>query len=221
MLLLASLALLAWIYLAFLHGRFWRSGPVLPAYNEGSQDALPRVALVVPARDEAASIQQSIGSLLCQEYAGELAVILVDDNSTDGTAALAASLKGAERLTILRGAPLPAGWSGKLWAVHQGLQHALAQRADYVLLTDADIEHAPDHLARLVAKAQVDQLDLASEMVRLHCETAAEYALIPAFIFSFKCSIPSRGLRIERKKLRARPAEPSLFHALHCNAFRV
>jgi hopene-associated glycosyltransferase HpnB len=161
-------------------------------------DAAPsgqaRVAIVVPARDEAAGIRPCLDSLLAQDYAGPLSVILVDDNSSDGTAQIAASLAASrsagERLTVLSGKPLPPGWSGKLWAVHQGLAHPAAQAADYVLLTDADIVHAPQHLSRLIAKAESEQLDLVSEMVRLHCSTFAERALIPAFVFFFQMLYP-------------------------------
>ena len=185
--LVSVLSFAAWVCLAEFRGAFWRSGPVLPA---GTPVSLPSVAVVVPARDEAASIRQSLSSLLQQNYPGELSIILVDDNSTDGTAGIAASLAGPSRLTILSGQPLPPGWSGKLWAIHQGLAHPSATLADYVLLTDADILHDPLHLATLVAHAQAHSLDLVSEMVRLHCKTAAERALIPAFVFFFQMLYP-------------------------------
>ena len=185
--LLSLLCLAAWVYLIGFHGRFWHSSPTLPASRP--REFAP-VAVVVPARNEAESIARSLGSLLAQDYAGGLSVILVDDNSTDDTAAIASSLEHDERLTIISGQPLPAGWSGKLWAVHQGLAHEKAGAAEYVLLTDADIEHAPGHIAALVAKAQSERLDLVSEMVRLHCSTAAERALIPAFIFFFQMLYP-------------------------------
>jgi hopene-associated glycosyltransferase HpnB len=186
-LLLAWLGVAAWVYLIGFHGGFWRSSPVLSA---GAPTGKARLAVIVPARNESKSIRESLGSLLTQEYPGELAVILIDDNSSDGTGEIAASLAADSRLTIVRGQPLPAGWSGKLWAVHQGLSHAKAQAADYVLLTDADIIHAPDHVATLVAKAESGGLDLVSEMVHLHCETLAERALIPAFIFFFQMLYP-------------------------------
>lgn len=146
--------------------------------------------MIVPARDEAGCIRQSLSSLLTQNYAGELSIIVVDDNSTDGTGAIAASLAGPERLTIVAGMALPEGWTGKLWAVHQGLQRVEAGAADYILLTDADIVHAPGHVSALVAKAESEGLDLVSEMVRLHCATFAERALIPAFVFFFQMLYP-------------------------------
>ena len=177
----------AWVYLVGFRGAFWRSGPVLDARAPSGR---AKVAVVVPARNEAESIRRSIGSLLAQDYPGELSVILVDDNSTDGTGDIAASLDGGERMKIIHGQPLPPGWTGKLWAVHQGLMHEKAKTAGFVLLTDADIEHAPGHVSAVVSKAEADGLDLVSEMVRLHCESAAERALIPAFVFYFQMLYP-------------------------------
>ncbi len=185
--LISLLCFAAWLYLIGFHGRFWRSSPVLKAKASVGAAML---AVIVPARNEAENIRQSIGSLLAQDYPGELSIILVDDHSSDGTAEVAASLCGDVRLTILSGAPLPIGWSGKLWAVHQGLAHPKAKSADFVLLTDADIEHAPGHVSALVAKAEADGLDLVSEMVRLRCVSAAERALIPAFVFFFQMLYP-------------------------------
>lgn len=181
---IAAAALLAWTYLLTLHGRFWRSGPELPPARTTST---PAVAIVVPARDEAAHIQASIASLLAQDYPGPFRVILVDDRSTDATAALARTLPGAARLTVIAGRPRPAGWAGKLWAVHQGVAETTEE---LVLLTDADITHDPSHLATLVAKAQADDLDMVSEMVALACETPAERALIPAFVYFFQLLYP-------------------------------
>jgi len=181
------LSFAAWLYLAGLHGRFWRSTPALPHRAPSGRAG---VAVVVPARNEAANICRSLESLFAQDYPGELSIVLVDDDSTDGTSQIAASLAAGRRLTILRGEPLPMGWTGKMWAVHQGLAHPGVTAADYVLLTDADVVHAPDHLSSLVAKAQSGALDLVSEMVRLHCTTAAERALIPAFVFFFQMLYP-------------------------------
>jgi len=199
MIMLASvLSFAAWLYLVAFHGRFWRSSPVLDA---GVPSGGAKVAVVVPARNEAEHIRQSIGSLLAQDYPGELSILLVDDNSADGTAGIAASLDGGDRLTIIHGEPLPPGWTGKLWAVHQGLGHPHAKTAGFVLLTDADIVHAPGHLSALVAKAETDGLDLVSEMVHLHCETTAERALIPAFVFFFQMLYPFAWAADAKKRL--------------------
>jgi hopene-associated glycosyltransferase HpnB len=181
---LSILALLAWIYLAFLHGRFWQSGPILPRAMPVS---FPSVAIVVPARDEAEGIAASIGSLLAQDYAGPFRVLLVDDNSTDATAVIARALPGSERLTVIDGAARPRGWAGKLWAVHQGVARTTEE---LVLLTDADIVHDKAHLSSLVAHLQASGVDMVSEMVALRCESAAERALIPAFVYFFAMLYP-------------------------------
>ena len=178
---IALLSLCAWIYLFFAHGAFWRSRPQLAATTP---DEFPDVDIIVPARDEAETIQAAIGSLLAQDYGGDFRVILVDDNSTDATALLAGS---APKLRIIRLDSKPPGWSGKLWALHEGIA---ASRASIVLLTDADIVHQPAHLASLVAKLQGAKLDLVSEMVKLNCSSLAERMLVPAFVYFFQMLYP-------------------------------
>jgi hopene-associated glycosyltransferase HpnB len=192
---IAALAAAIWLYLVFARGGFWlcseRDGsgpPTLPSW--------PSVAVVIPARNEADGIAQTVESLLRQDYAGTLTVILVDDDSDDGTADIArrsaAELNASQRLQIIDGQPLPRGWTGKLWAVKQGV--AAAQAAtdppDYILLSDADIVYAPDVLAGLVARAVSNKLVLTSLMVKLRCESFAERSLIPAFIFFFQMLYP-------------------------------
>lgn len=147
----------------------------------------PEVVAIVPARDEADVIARSIGSLIAQDYPGPFRIVLVDDNSSDGTGDLARAL-GPDRLTVLTGAPLATGWSGKLWAVHQGIAQAGTPR--YLWLTDADIEHAPDTLRQLVQIATAGQRRLVSFMAKLHCATLAEKLLIPAFIWFFMMIYP-------------------------------
>jgi hopene-associated glycosyltransferase HpnB len=178
---LVLLSLCAWMYLFFAHGAFWRSRPQLPA---ATPEEFPDVDIIVPARDEAETIQAAIASLLAQNYGGRFRVILVDDNSTDATAALAGS---APNLQIIRLDSKPAGWSGKLWALHEGIA---AGSSAIVLLTDADIVHQPAHLATLVAKLQSSRLDLVSEMVRLNCSSLAERVLVPAFVYFFQMLYP-------------------------------
>lgn len=180
---LAVAALLAWAYLLLLHGRFWQAGPSLaPAWPASP----PAVDVVIPARDEAEGIGDAIRSLLAQDYAGSLRVIVVNDRSTDRTGAIARGF-GDPRLLVLDGKPRPPEWSGKLWAMSQGLARTTA---GLVLLTDADIVHNPAHVATLVAKAERDGLDLVSEMVELRCTTLAERALVPAFVFFFQLLYP-------------------------------
>jgi hopene-associated glycosyltransferase HpnB len=185
--LISFISLAAWLYLTGFRGKFWSSSPTLDTKTPSGKAT---VAVIVPARNEVENIGQSLRSLLAQDYAGEIALIMVDDNSADGTTKIAASLGAADRMAIIPGCPLPPGWSGKMWAVHQGLEHEKAQTADYVLLTDADIEHDQKHVSTLVAEAETSHLDLVSEMVHLHCVTAAERALIPAFVFFFQMLYP-------------------------------
>jgi hopene-associated glycosyltransferase HpnB len=180
---LAALALAVWVYLLLGHGRFWQSGPML---QPAAPASCPPVSIIVPARDESRSIAVCLRSLLAQDYAGSLRVVLVDDGSTDGTGAIARLIEDP-RLTVLDGAPRPEGWTGKLWALSQGVQ---AAQGSLLLFTDADIVHRPKHLATLVAKLEADGLDLVSEMVALNCDSAAERALVPAFVFFFQLRYP-------------------------------
>ncbi len=181
----AALALVVWVYSLAAHGRFWQAGPML---SPDRPVRFPSVTAVVPARDEASVIGRSVGSLLEQDYAGPFGVVLVDDSSSDGTAAVARGLADArDRLVVVTGRPRPAGWAGKLWAVAQGVERG---ESEYVLLTDADIVHDPAHVSTLVAQAERGRLDLVSEMVALSCESWAERALIPAFVFFFQLLYP-------------------------------
>jgi hopene-associated glycosyltransferase HpnB len=206
--LIACLALATWLYLIAARGGFWLGserddGPAPPPAT------WPPVTAVVPARDEAACVADSIGSLLHQDYPGHLAIILVDDNSTDGTAEIArrtaATTAVPSRLTVVSGRPLPAGWTGKLWAVHQGIAAAEHRepRPALLLLTDADIVYAPDAVRRLVAKAEAEGLVLTSLMAKLRCESLAERALVPAFIFFFQMLYPFAWVNRPRSAIAA------------------
>ncbi len=181
---LTAISALIWLYLLMAHGRFWQAGPMLTAHAPSTR---PDVAIVVPARDEAASIEKVLRSLLAQDYRGSFRVIVVDDNSGDGTGDIARGI-GDPRLTVVTGAARPAGWSGKLWAVSQGIGRA--GDAAMVFLTDADIVHQPAHLGTLVSRAERGDLDMVSEMVELACESWAERALVPAFVFFFQLLYP-------------------------------
>jgi hopene-associated glycosyltransferase HpnB len=195
---LAATALAVWLYLLFARGAFWRCTerddwtPGKPAERPAER---PSVAVVVPARNEADQIGASIGSLVKQDYVGPWTIILVDDESSDGTADIARRTLADhcdERLRVVTSRALPAGWTGKLWAIQQGIELAMAlpQRPDYLLLTDADIVHPPDSVSRLVEHARSKGLVLTSLMVKLRCESFAERANIPAFIFFFQLLYP-------------------------------
>ena len=185
------LPLLIWLYLLLGRGQYWQTRE----RDDRPEPSLalaqwPSVIAVVPARNEADVIERTIGSLLAQDYPGRLQVILVDDQSEDGTGRIAAALDTDGRLTVMTGTQRPAGWTGKLWAVSQGIARADAHTPDYLWLTDADIAHAPDTLRHLVARAARDRLVLASLMAKLHCASWAERFTIPAFVYFFKMLYP-------------------------------
>lgn len=195
--LLAGLSLAAWIYLLFFHGGFWRIRERLddpPA--EPSSRPWPAVTAVCPARDEATVIAPAILSLLGQDYPGELRVILVDDDSDDGTAAMASASAEArgrsDRLTIVRAPPPPEGWAGKLWALSTGIAAAKATAPDaqWLWFSDADIVASRAMLTRLIAKAERDDLDMVSLMVELSTRSFWERLLIPPFVFFFRKLYP-------------------------------
>jgi hopene-associated glycosyltransferase HpnB len=188
MIALAFLPLAIWIFLLFGRGMFWLARDRDDLNEPVEPKTWPSVTAVVPARDEADVIARSIGSLLAQDYPGAFNVILVDDQSTDETSAIARTLPSQERLTIVGGSSRPAGWTGKLWAVRQGI--AQAGTPDYLWLTDADIAHAPENLRKLVARAESGKLVLVSLMAKLHCKSFVEKLMIPAFVFFFDMLFP-------------------------------
>ena len=205
---LATLSLLIWIYLLAGRGGFWRVAKQLKHAGNSHDMPLRRVVVVIPARNEAEVIGRSLTSLFSQHYPSLLDVFLVDDSSTDGTAELARATAHAlgrgANLTIIKGESLPSGWTGKMWAVSQGVAAAGARTPDYLLLADADILHGPDSLAELVKIAESGGYDLASYMVTLACVTPAEKALIPAFVFFFLMLYPPAW--IQSRKLRTAAA---------------
>jgi hopene-associated glycosyltransferase HpnB len=212
----ALAAALAWAYLLACHGGFWRTDQRLPPLPPGAGPAAgswPAVTAIVPARDEASGLPDSLPTLLGQDYPGPLAIIVVDDESSDGTARVAAGLGraagwavpagagpdragpgpgtgGARELRILAGRPLPAGWAGKVWAMSQGV--AAAGDADYLLFTDADIAYAPGAVAGLVRAAVAGGRGLVSQMALLRAATGWERAIVPAFVYFFAQLYPFR-----------------------------
>jgi|SRR5450631_69759 hopene-associated glycosyltransferase HpnB len=195
---MASLACAAWLYLLLLRGGFWRAAERDDIVDNASftPDAWPRVTAVLPARNEAEVIAITIGSLLRQDYPGTFRIVVVDDHSNDETAAIArhtaTAVAAADRLVVLSAPNLPAGWTGKLWAMNSGASYvdASPQPPDYLLFIDADISCAADTLTALVKRAERGSLVLTSLMAKLHCESLAERALIPAFIFFFRMLYP-------------------------------
>lgn len=144
------------------------------------------VAVIIPARDEAEHIGRTVSSLRAQRYQGSVRIFVVDDNSSDATSQMA----GAAGATVIAGAPLQAGWTGKLWALSQGIAAAEAIEPDFLLFTDADITHGPESLAELVSISESGNYALTSFMVKLACQTLAERTLIPAFVFFFLLLYP-------------------------------
>jgi hopene-associated glycosyltransferase HpnB len=193
-----------WLYLLLAHGHFWMVHR-LGAKEAGSSAIPGTIAVVIPARNEADVIGDAIDSLLQQSCAGVVHIFLVDDNSADGTAAVAreaaSNSSRREALTVIEGQPVPNGWTGKLWAIQQGIEQALQLHPQFLLLTDADIQHSRENVAALVAVAEHGEYDLASFMVKLQCKSLPEKLLIPAFVFFFFMLYPPEWIRNSRRKI--------------------
>ncbi|MDE2181996.1 MAG: glycosyltransferase [Alphaproteobacteria bacterium] len=185
--LISFVSLAVWIGMLVGRGFFWLARE-RDDKDAPEPDHWPAVVAVVPARNEADVIARSLQSLAAQDYPGPFRVIMVDDQSSDGTAVMARGLGG--RIEVIDGAEHAPGWTGKLFAVAQGVARASSTAPDYLLLTDADIAHAPDNLRRLVVRAEAGKLVLVSLMAKLHCESFAERFLIPAFVFFFAMLLP-------------------------------
>ncbi len=202
---IAVASLAAWCWLLLCQGFFWRTDVRLPPRRVPGH--WPSVCVVVPARDEAAVLPASLPSLLAQDYPGRAEIVLVDDGSTDGTGELARDLAarcGGLPLTVDSPGEPPAGWTGKLWAVRHGVALARARAPEYLLLTDADIAHAPDSLRELVAAAAAGGFDVVSQMARLRVASLWERLVVPAFVYFFAQLYPFR--RIGRRGSRTAAA---------------
>jgi hopene-associated glycosyltransferase HpnB len=206
---LTTAAAAAWLYLLILHGGYWRTSHRLPPGTPGS---LPAVTVVIPARNEADMLPGCLPSLLSQDYPGRLKVIVVDDDSSDGTAAIAAKLGDAAAaapdlpgadMTVVTTRPTPAGWAGKVWAMAEGVR-AVGSDAEYILFTDADIAYAPGTLARLARSAAAGDYAMVSQMALLRASSRWEKVLIPAFVYFFAQLYPFR--RISRPRARTAAA---------------
>ncbi|MFB3815514.1 MAG: glycosyltransferase [Terriglobales bacterium] len=216
---LGAFATLAWIYLLLAHGGFWRVKTGVPKVDAAGRvpqvRAVPTVphlraavfgakvgttiAAIIPARNEADVVGWCIASLRKQRGGERLSIFLVDDASSDGTADVARKAASTGALTVISGSTLPPGWSGKLWAVKQGIDAARALSPDFFLFTDADIVHEPATLGALVEIAETGPYDLVSFTVKLRCDTLAERFLIPAFVFFFFMLYPPAWIADPRR----------------------
>jgi len=198
---LGGLVTAIWVYLLLGRGFFWNTR-LAPTAPEPAH--FPRVVAVIPARNEAEGVGRAVASLLDQDYAGDFSIVLVDDHSHDGTAEVAReAARGREdRLTIVAARSLPGGWTGKLWALSEGMRQ-IALRPDLYLFTDADIAHHRSNLRELVARLEAEQRDMVSLMVKLHCESFAEKFLIPPFVFFFALLYPFSWSNNPRKATAA------------------
>ena len=207
--LLSNASLIAWVWLVAARGGFWRTDQQLgQAEPLGSpDDEWPSISVVIPARNEADTLPRTLPIVLGQDYPGRLHTFLVDDHSEDGTSEVARQIASdcgaAGQLTVVAGEPLPARWTGKLWALQQGLRASEGTKSEFVLFTDADIAHAPNSLRALAHKAQDEELDLVSLMAWLRVETAWEHLLIPAFVYFFAKLYPFRWASDPRRSTAA------------------
>ena len=211
-----SLSLLIWLFMLFFWGQFWRGRTnldhcysFLTPQDKHNNDKYPDVWGIIPVRNEAAVISDSLSSLLQQDYQGEFNLVLVDDQSTDRTVAIAQEIgqkfNCPSKINIVTGKPLPPGWKGKIWALAQGIDYLSQQniKPDYLLLTDGDIQHERYNLQKLVEFAQIKQLDMVSLMVLLRCQSFWEKLLIPAFVFFFGKLYPFEWVNNPQKSIAA------------------
>jgi hopene-associated glycosyltransferase HpnB len=197
---IATLTLLIWIYLFFFNGHFWQIW-ISDADREAVQPPAvwPSVIAIVPARNEAATIAQTVSALARQDYQGKFSLVVVDDHSEDGTGDLARDAAAIEsgftgKIHVVSAPPLAAGWTGKLWALQSGVDSSAPEQPDFFWFTDADIVQAPETLTRLVSRAERDRLDLASLMVLLQAQSFAEKLIIPPFLYFFLMLYPPRRI---------------------------
>lgn len=184
MLTLTLVACLGWLLLLVLPWQPWRTREHLEADRTAPAHLLEEITVLIPARNEAPSIRATLAGVAAQGCFAR--VILVDDESDDGTAELAATA-GVPNLQIVEGAPPPPGASGKLWALAQGFEHV---ETPLLLLLDADVVLDAGIIPTLARWRRLSDLAAASLMVNLSMSRPWERLLIPAFIYFFKLLYP-------------------------------
>lgn len=193
---IGALALACWAGVLLHPARPWDLRPVDDDDPPPpDRTAWPSVGVVIPARNEADGIAATLAALDRQDYPGEMRVVVVDERSADATGEVArrAASGMARPCEVITGEPLPDGWAGKVWGMDQGVRrHDATGNPEWLLLTDADIRHAPDSVRRLVGDAQERGVALDSRMARLRCESFAERLLIPPFVLFFFLLYPLR-----------------------------
>lgn len=203
---LGLLSTAGWVYMAFYRGWFWRTDVRLTGYAR-LRGRWPRVAVIVPARNESGVLPQTLASLLKQDYPGAFHVYVVDDSSTDSTGDTASNIAQfnelTHKLTVTKAKPLPDGWAGKVWAMQQGLDATVGFRARYLLLTDADIVHPADSMRKLVSQSVDDEFDIVSVMAKLPTNAGWERFLLPAFVYFFSMLYPFKWVSSASKRTTA------------------
>ncbi len=209
---IVTLSTLIWVFLLTCWGQFWLANQRIE--NGGSsadfrEENYPVVRVIIPARNEEEVLERALRSLVVQDYPGSYHLVVIDDHSSDRTATIAHSFPP---VTVISAQPLPPGWTGKLWAMEQGVKYNSLPRPDYYLFTDADIAHPPHQLTQLVQKAQQEHLELVSLMVKLHCVSGWEKLLIPAFVFFFQKLYPFAWVNHPQKATAAAAGGCILIH---------
>ena len=183
---LALIGALIWLAIILLPWRPWDTREVLDSASSPPDADLSDITVLIPARNEAHVIGATLSSLKTQGRG--LAIILVDDRSTDGTVAVAQA-SGMENLHIVSGESLPNHWSGKLWALEQGFRHV---KTSLTLLLDADIKLEPGIVGVLRGSLEENSLHLISLMAQMRMTSFWERLLMPAFVYFFKMLYPFR-----------------------------
>ncbi len=178
----AFLALVYWLFMLVGVIRVVRRVPILAREDPSQPPRWPKLSVIIAARDEAATLEPAIRSLLQQDYP-DLHVVLVDDRSTDGTAEIAKGVAEADsRVRVIHVRELPDGWLGKVHALAQGVRRA---EGAWLLFTDADVHFAPGALRKAVALAEARSLDHLAAAPDLLAPNVLVDAMIQAFLRTF------------------------------------